>query len=143
VNGTTPFGAVVTALWIGAPDSAATTVVYEFSKSVTCSQLQTAGWDTRITNDTQVLELKMFGTTAPKTFTVTTSVTPAPGEASVSHTFSSTTSVPTEVSASNGTVTLDSRIASTLATGTFSIHFGANAMSGSFDATFCPGGKEP
>ena len=57
VNGTTPFGTVATALGIGAADSAATTVVYLFNKSVTCAELSPAGWDARITDNTEVLEL--------------------------------------------------------------------------------------
>ena len=70
VNGTTPFGTVATALWIGAADSAATTVVYLFNKSVTCAELSPAGWDARITDNTEVLELKMYGT-APASYAVT------------------------------------------------------------------------
>ena len=142
VNGATPFGAVSNAYWIGAPDSAASTVVYLFNKNVACADIQALGWDTRIPNDTQILEMVMYGT-APATFTVTSSLTPAPGEARVNHTFSRTVGTPIEQFASGGTVTLAQRIAVTKATGTFSLLFGANSMTGSFDAGYCAGGVEP
>ena len=113
-----------------------------FNKAVACADIQAVGWDTRIPNDTQVLEMVMYGT-APATFTVTTSLTPAPGEARVNHTFSRTTGTPAEQFASGGTVTLVQRVAATRAAGTFSLLFGANTMTGNFDAGFCTGGVEP
>jgi hypothetical protein len=48
-----------------------------------------------------------------------------------------------EVSGSGGSVTLGMLRASTLTTGTFSLMFGGQAVSGSFDAVYCPGGHEP
>ncbi|HEY8040761.1 MAG TPA: hypothetical protein VIF15_13240 [Polyangiaceae bacterium] len=138
----TPFTNAATALWLGAPDSAATTVVYVFSNPVQCSDLATPGWDKRITDKTQFLEMKMFGT-APATFTVTTSVTPAPGEASVNYTLSSQTATPVETGGTGGTVVLTTVNASTDVTGTFDLQFGTNKLTGTYDATYCPGGHEP
>lgn len=138
----TAFDTVAQSLWLGAPDSTSTTVVYVFSKPVACSDLASPGWDTRIPDATQFLEMKMFGT-APAPFTIVTTLTPAPGEASVNYTLSSQTGTPNEMGASGGTVTLDTIQAQLTATGTFNVHFGQNALTGKFAATYCPGGHEP
>lgn len=140
-NGT-PFNTVATALWYGKPDSAATTVIYLFSKHVDCSQVTAPAWDTRITNGTLFVEMKEFGLTA-KTYTVTTSMTPAPGEASVNHTVSSTMATPVEIAASSGTVTLAAVNANTNVTGSFALVFGTNHLDGTFDAAYCANGVEP
>jgi hypothetical protein len=140
--GGTPFGSVATALWAGAPDDPATTVVYVFSKPVACSELATPGWDTRITNGTSVLEMKSFGT-MPASYTVVTTLTPAPGEASVNYTLSSTTGTPKEDGSTMGTVTLTTLTPNVSAKGSFTLTFGTSSLSGSFDAVFCPGGHEP
>lgn len=137
-----PFGPVATALWAGAADDPATTVVYVFSKPVACAELATPGWDTRITNGTSVLEMKSFGTT-PGSYTVVTTLTPAPGEASVNYTLSSTTGTPKEDGSSMGTVTLTTLTPNVSAKGSFTLAFGTSSLSGSFDAVFCPGGHEP
>ena len=138
----TPFDTAAMALWLGAPDDPATTVVYVFSKPVKCSDLSTPGWDKRITNATQFLEMKMFGTT-PATYKVTGSPTPAPGEAAVNYTLSSTAGVPKETAGTAGTVTLATVVATTDATGSFALTFGTHSVTGTYDATFCPGGHEP
>ena len=138
----TPFTTAAQALWLGAPDSASTTVVYVFSKPIACSDLASPGWDTRIPDATQFLEMKMFGT-APASFTVVTTLTPAPGEASVNYTLSSQTGTPNEMGASGGTVTLDTVQAQLTATGTVDVHFAQNTLTGNYVATYCPGGHEP
>ena len=140
--GGTPFGGASTALWIGAADDPATTVVYVFSRPVACGELATPGWDARITNGTQVLEMKMFGV-APGTFQVVTTQTPAPGEAAVNYTLSSTTGTPSEQVGSGGTVTLASLTAGTRAKGAFTLGFATSRLDGTFDAPFCAGGHEP
>jgi hypothetical protein len=140
-NGT-PFPTVASALWFGKPDSAATTVVYVFSKHVDCSQLTAPAWDSRITNGTLFIEMKEFGLT-PKVYTVTGSATPAPGEASVNHTVSSTSGTPVEGAATGGTVTLTALNAGTNTTGSFALQFGANNLTGTFDAAWCANGVEP
>jgi len=136
------FTSAATTLWLGAPDSAATTVVYVFSNRIQCSELASAGWDTRIRDKTQILEIKMFGVT-PQTYAAVATMTPAPGEASVNYTLSSTTGVPIEQFGNGGTVTLAALNAQSDATGAFDLHFGSSALSGTFDAAFCPGGHEP
>ena len=138
----TPFDTAAMALWLGKPDDPATTVVYVFSKPVKCADLATPGWDTRITDKTQFLEMKTFGLT-PRTYTVTKSLTPAPGEASVNYTLSATTGTPKETSSGGGTVTLKTVVATTNVTGSFDLTFGSNKVSGTYDAAFCPGGSEP
>jgi hypothetical protein len=140
--GGAPFGAVATALWAGAADDPATTVVYVFSKPVACSELATPGWDTRITNGTSVLEMKSFGT-KPGSYTVVTTLTPAPGEASVNYTLSSTMGTPKEDGSTKGTVTLTTLTPSTSAKVSFTLTFASGPLSGTFDAVYCPGGHEP
>ena len=138
----TPYTSVASARFIGSPDSAATTVVYVFSQPVACQELCGPGWDERIADQTQSLELKMFGT-SPGTFTAVRSVTPAPGEASVNYTLTSTTGTPMEVSASSGQVVLDTVNVARSARGSFDLKFGADTLQGTFDAAHCPGGHEP
>jgi hypothetical protein len=137
-----PFVTVATAFVGSTPDSAQTTVVFILSKAVSCAELATPGWDRRITDGTQLLELKIFGRN-PGTFTAVTTVTPAPGEASVNYTLSSTSAVPKEVGASGGTVTLGNIGADGSATGSFALKFGASSLDGMFNAINCPGGHEP
>lgn len=137
------FNTVVSSWMLGAPDDPAnTTVVYLFSKKVDCSELSPPGWDTRITNGTQFLEVKMMGT-APATYTVTTSLTPAPGEASVNYTLSSRTGTPVETGGTSGKVVLKTLNVSSSGTGTFDLKFGKESISGTFDAPYCPTGNEP
>ena len=138
----TPFATVATSYLAGAPDDPSTTVVFVFSKPVSCSELSSPGWDTRITNGTQFLEMKMFGQ-SPGAFTAVTTTTPAPGEASVNYTLSVMTGAPKESGSSGGTVTLTSLVASASAGGSFALDFGTNKLSGTFSAIFCPGGHEP
>lgn len=142
VGGTT-FDTAASAYVIGAPDDPATTVVYVFSSPVACSELATPGWDRRISNATSVLEMKLFGL-APATFTVVTTATPAPGEAAVNYTLSSTTGTPVETASRSGTITLATIAAMGPATGSFNLVFiGTDHLMGHFNATFCPGGHEP
>ncbi|MGH7284273.1 MAG: hypothetical protein ACRELY_22325 [Polyangiaceae bacterium] len=140
--GGSPFSSVATSYVIGAPDDQATTVVFVFSKPVACADLGNPGWDQRITDGTQILELKAFGT-SPADFNVVTTLTPAPGEASVNYTLSSTTGTPNEIGASGGTLTLSTLSAGATATGSFALMFGADHLTGTFDAIYCPGGHEP
>jgi hypothetical protein len=140
--GGTPFGGAAASLSIGTPDDPATTVVYVFSKPVACSELSTPGSDTRIANGTQMLEMKMFGT-SPATYSVVTTQTPAPGEAAVNYTLSATSGTPTEQAGSGGTVTLTKTVAGVSAAGSFALNFATSKIAGTFDAAFCAGGHEP
>jgi hypothetical protein len=137
-----PFTTSTTALWLGKPDSAATEVVYVFSKPVDCAILGAPGWDTKITSDTQVLEMKVFGT-APGTFKVVKNANPATGQAVVNYTLSKMVGTPAETVGSGGTVTVTAIAAGKDITGSFALTFGADSLDGTFDAVFCPGGVEP
>lgn len=137
-----PFGKVAAALWAGAADDPATTVVYLFSSAIACSELAMPGWDKLIADGTKVIEMKAIGT-SPGAYKVVTTVTPAAGEASVNFTLSSRSGTPKEDGSTAGSVTLASLAASSAATGSFTLTFGASTVTGSFDAAYCPGGHEP
>ena len=142
VNGTA-FNTASSAFWIGSPDDPKTTVVYVFDKPLKCGDIKLPGWDTKIPDGTQVLEMKMFGTT-PASYKITTSMTPAVGEAAVNYTLSSQTGTPTETFSMGGTVVLTTRVAMMSATGSFTIDFGGGDMlKGTYNAIYCPGGHEP
>jgi hypothetical protein len=100
------------------------------------------GWDARITDKTQSLELKLFGT-SPGTFTVVKTPTPGPGEAAVNYTLSSTTGTPAELAATAGQVVLDALDANQSARGSFTLELATDTLNGTFDAAYCPGGHEP
>ncbi len=136
------FDTAASAYRIGSSDDPATTVVYLFSKEVKCAELATPGWDKRINDHTQVLEMKEIGLTQSR-YAVTTSPTPGPGEAAVNYTLSSRTGTPVETQASTGSVTLIRVALGTGATGLFDLKFGGSALTGTFDAAFCLEGHEP
>jgi hypothetical protein len=136
------FDSVATSLWVGAPDSSSTTVVFLLSRPTACSELCSAGWDRWIRADTQILELKVVGTT-PADFAVVESSTPGPGQAVATYALSSTDGAPNEIGGSGGTVTLTNLVPGVAASGKFSLSFGsAEDLDGTFDAAFCPEGHE-
>jgi hypothetical protein len=141
VNGKN-FASVVTALYAGKPDDPASTVVFVFDTAVQCGQVSAVGWDQRIQNGAQVLEMKMLGTT-PMVYKVTTSATPAAGEASVNHAIATVGGTPPETSGSSGTVTLSVLTPMMRASGSYALMFPNGSLEGSFDATYCAGGVEP
>jgi hypothetical protein len=134
--GAEPFPSVQTALWIGSPDSAATTVVYLFPNSVTCNDL-TGSWDETLPNKTPFLELKVFGKKIGS-YTVQHGASAA-GQAIVTY---NVARVGTEVEADSGKLTLDA-IGSADVTGTFDATWSGKNVKGTFHATFCPNGVEP
>lgn len=136
------FDTVAAAYRIGMPDDASTVVVYLFDRPIACAELAMVGWDARITDKTQALELKAFGT-MPNTYKVVKSMTPAAGEAAVFYTLSSRTGTPTETQASGITLTLTRVVDAGEATGSFDLKFGAEALTGTFKAPYCPEGHEP
>jgi len=138
----TPFAPVTTALWMGAPDSDASTVVHLFAQPVACGELCAAGWDQRIRSGTQILELKMFGRNLAA-YPVVKTPTPAPGEAAASYTVSTSTGTPAEIFATGGTVKLTDLLPGAVASGAFALVFDSNHLDGTFNAVFCPGGHEP
>ena len=133
--------ASATQLWIGMPDDKATIVVYVLSKPTSCSLLSAPGWDAKLAPGTQHLEMKEFGS-APGSYAVVTTKTPAPGEAAVNYTINDGGTA-VETSGSGGVVTIATLNASKDITGRYDLTFGTTSISGTFDATYCAGGVEP
>ena len=141
--GSAPFARVVRAWWIGTPDSPDTTVVYVFDGDVPCAALGAPGWDTRIADGTQVLEVKLLGT-ALQAYPVVGGPLPGPGEASVNYTLSRQRGTPTELVANRGSAALAARQTSVSASGSFDLTFtSGGTLRGVFNAAWCPGGHEP
>ncbi len=140
----TPFTSVGSVLWAGMPDVAASTVIYVFSNPIQCADITQAGWDTTITNKTQILEVKAMGTT-PGVYQpiIKAPRLPAAGEAQVNYTLSLTSGTPTESFSTSGSVTLTKLTATTSVIGSFDLMFGANALKGTFQASYCAAGREP
>jgi hypothetical protein len=140
--GGAPFTHVAAAFVIENPESDATTVVYLFSNPVRCLDLSFAGWDRTITNGTLVLELKLLGK-APGSFLAVTGPTLSTREGAAQWMRASADPPPIEVRSTGGWITLDTLVPGGHTTGTFSLHFGAGPLTGTFDAAFCAGGHEP
>ena len=131
------FTTPMTVLRAGSPDDPATTVVYMFDHIVQCSEIIATGWDKRVQDHTQALEIKLRGHSV-KSYLVSS------GDALINYTLTSTTGTPVESLATNGSAALEAAVADgTKAQGNFDITFATGHLSGRFDATFCPGGKEP
>jgi len=134
----------VAASWrIGEPDDPdQTMVVFVFDNPISCADIADAGWDTRITDQTQAIEIKVVGTTAGD-YPLATGRTPGPGESDVNYTLSSTTDTPGETSADSGDVVIDSADAGA-ATGSFDLTFpSGDTLVGTFNASPCAQGNEP
>jgi hypothetical protein len=162
-DGTRPFPAVSTAWWIEHPDPriaggpVVSTVVYLFTKPVGCDKLNVPKWDEmNEPGDTLNLEIEMAwsGVVQPSAPPAIDYPTVSPGAASVPP--ATTAAVyyqvtpmqppgpPSELTASGGTVTLTALVPNVNVTGTFAATFaGGHSLSGTFDAPFCPGGREP
>jgi hypothetical protein len=144
VNGRT-FTTAMTALWIGMPDANTppVTVIYLFEMPVACSAITTAGWDTTLGNTNQDIELKAAGTT-PGTYTVRggNPAALAAGEAVVNHSVLMATPVE-QIASAGSTITLTALNAGTNATGSFNLMFTNGTLTGTFNATWCPNGREP
>jgi len=109
---------------------------------IACADIADAGWDTRITDQTQAIEIKVVGTTAGD-YPLATGRTPGPGESDVNYTLSSTTDTPGETSADSGDVVIDSADAGA-ATGSFDLTFpSGDTLVGTFNASPCAQGNEP
>lgn len=139
--GGAPFTQVAAAFVIESPDSDATTVIYLLSKPARCLDLSFSGWDRTIAKGTLVLELKVLGKT-PGSFLVVTAPTLSLREGSADWTRTDEAQ-PVEVRSTGGWITLDSLSPRGPATGTFSLEFGSDRLTGTFNAAFCAGGHEP
>lgn len=153
------FGPVLTAWMIGQPDGSASgatsTAIYLFNGAFDCHdvavQFGQMGWDSNLPDQTQFLELKMFGSTRPTTpptmpgdYAVTGSLTPAPGEASCNRSLTHGSSGSSELSARGGRVTITRIVDKTSIEGTFTLNFPNNdTLTGSFSGGYCDVGVEP
>jgi hypothetical protein len=137
-----PLKPIVNAYWIGSPDLPDTNVFFTFSTPTDCSQLQMAAWETRVANDTQVLELLTMGTSVG-TFDVVLSSFPTAGQALVTRLLTKTSGIPPESAGTGGTVTVAELAPTTSARGSFAVNLSDIAITDNFDAVFCPGGHEP
>lgn len=135
--GGSPFTSPMTVLRAGAPDDSSTTVVYMFDHAVQCSELSAIGWDKRVQDHTQALEIKLLGKTV-KTYRI------PQNEAFINYTLTAMTATPVESVATGGTGMLEVAVGDgTKAQGNFDVTFATGHLAGRFDAVFCPGGKEP
>src|SRR5262245_5214336 len=97
-----PFDTVGASYAIGqSDDPARTTVVYVFDRAIACAELGSPGWDARIADGTQVVEMKLIGK-APATYPVVSGATAGDGQASANYTLSSTKGTPMEISSTAG-----------------------------------------
>ncbi len=137
-DGQTEFGTVSSALWIGQPDDPADTVLFLFSRQISCAELGKAGWDGRIDSGAQMFELVAKGTAAGSYA--------APAQSEINHTFLSSG---VESTATSGMLSLTWLAPSERAEGTFDgvlkhpVSGETHAMSGAFTAAFCPDAVEP
>lgn len=134
----------VGAAWlIGAPDDPKQTrVIYVFDRAIKCSELAKPGWDETVADGTRSLEMKLIGT-QPGKYPVAKSGRPATGESDVNYTLTSTSSTPSEVLATSGSVTLAHISDGKSADGAFNLTFAQGKISGDFQATYCAAGHEP
>lgn len=138
-----PFDTVGASWRIGEPDDPEQTmVVFVFDGPISCADIADAGWDTRIADQTQAVEIKVIGKTTGD-YPLATGRTPGPGESDVNYTLSSTTGTPGETSADSGDVVVDSANAGA-ATGSFDLTFpSGDNLVGTFNASPCAQGNEP
>jgi hypothetical protein len=144
--GTSAFSSATSVWAIEGSDDPANLVVYIFSKTVACSDIQSPGWDgpAALGKDPtlQFLEIKYKSQTV-QSFTVVAGPNFGHGEALSNHTLIGRTPN-TELGASGGTSAIATLAKGSRATGSFDIQFGATeSLKGSYDAPFCAGGSEP
>jgi len=138
-----PFDSIGAAFHIGAADDPTDTIVVElFDQPVACDAISSTGWDTRL-DGVQALELKMVGTTQGA-YPVSGGPSPGKGEADANYTLTATNGTPSETSATAGSVVVDAVVVGADAQGTFDLTFpNEDALTGTFDAAWCAGGREP
>jgi hypothetical protein len=127
------FGSVANAYWIGMPSQGSLpTQVFLSGAPVACATLSAPLWDKAI-GDKPLLELAVRGTTV-NTYSIPTDAD-ANYLPSASSAFNPT--------ADNGSITISAVNASKDIVGSFELHFGADALMGTFDAAYCATGVEP
>jgi hypothetical protein len=125
------FDVAATSYWIERPAlGGAPTQLYLSDERLACQAISAPGWDKTLGMTSQVLEIGLSGTTV-STFHIRT-------DADANY-----LGGPYNPSADGGTVTIAEVHASQNVVGSFDIHFGADALSGTFDASFCATGVEP
>lgn len=134
------FERIVAAYDVGQVDTEGITVIFAFSQSVTCCEMQDEGWDERVQNGTRLVEIGLAGTT-PGTYPVSTAAEPPEGEASVAVKDKSVDGLQ-ESSATAGTVTIES-IKGGKVVGSFDVTFADGQLSGSLSTAPCADGVEP
>jgi hypothetical protein len=137
------FAESVTSIAVAGDGAADRTIVYLFSRAMTCMDLSFTGWDERIAEGTVVLALELR---KPRRgdLVVVPADAQAAGEASARLTRSSRAKGGgKEADAERGTVTLRALPVDGSVAGRFAIWFGQDRLSGDFSATFCPAGHEP
>jgi len=125
------FTTIAASFWVQNPSAGgAPTLLFLLDEKLGCSGISAPGWDKTIAAATQVLEIGLAGP-ASTTFTIL-------GDADANY-----LGGPYNPSADSGRVTVDVVKPSQELIGSFDVHFGADALSGTFDATFCSTGVEP
>jgi hypothetical protein len=125
------FVAAATSYWIGHPSAGgAQTQIYLADERLPCQAISAPGWDKTIGASSQVLEMGLAAATV-STFTIRT-------DADANY-----LGGPYNPSADAGTVTVAVVHPSQNIAGSFDLHFGADTLSGTFDASFCATGVEP
>ncbi len=120
-----------TSYWIGHPSvGGAQTQIYISDEKLPCQMISAPGWDKTIGTSSQVLEMGLAAA-AVSTFTIRT-------DADANY-----LGGPYNPSADAGTVTVAEVHPSQNIIGSFDIHFGADTLSGMFNASFCETGVEP
>jgi hypothetical protein len=135
------FRTVEAAFVIESPEAAATTVIYLFSKPVSCVDLSFSAWDHALPRETVVLQLKLLGKEPGRFLAVTTPA--APGEAAAQCMRVTAAGAEHVVAAKGGEISLDSVSVGGPARGRVALNFGATQMGGQFTATFCANSYEP
>jgi hypothetical protein len=146
-----PFSWASGSFLIGMPDPGPNglraTVLYVFEKPIACSAISHVGWDAPVVlGQNQVLEMRAIGP-VPGPFKV---VGPPPagntatamGEVAVNQLDNGRSADPEQVF-NGGTVTIDAIVDKESAHGSFDVGFEKGALTGTFEAVYCPTGVEP
>jgi hypothetical protein len=102
--------------------------------------MQDEGWDERIKNNTQMLEIALTGTT-PGTYPISVEPEPPEGEATLAAKYKTADGLQESV-ATAGSVTIDS-IDGDSVVGSFDVTFPDGQASGTLSAANCSEGREP